>query len=438
MKRRQFIKNSALAASAISISAKSYGKIIGANDRINMATAGVNSRGRAHLTMVRNLKSQINMVALADPDKRVFQKCFNDFPEILDSSTKTVSDFRRVLEMKDVDALSIATPDHWHAPMAIMALQAGKHVYCEKPCCHNPNEGYMLKTAMEKSGKKLQIGNQQRSAPTTISLLHDLQNGIIGRPYYAKTWYEANRGSIGIGKPTAIPADFDWDLWQGPAPRKEYKDNIVHYNWHWFWHWGTGEVSNNGLHEMDIARWLLGAGIPNKVSSAGGRFSFNDDWEFYDTQNVSYEFDNGTMINWEGKSCNGMDVHGRKGGRGTWIHGTEGTAVVDRGGMTIYDKNDRIIKQEFERNSKSSVDTLGITGLDNYHMQNFVNAIKKGESLNSPIDEAIKSTLLCHLGNMAQKTGMTLHVDTSTGKPKEAEAMKLWSREYEKGWEPKV
>ncbi|AWV98823.1 Gfo/Idh/MocA family protein [Arcticibacterium luteifluviistationis] len=435
--RRKFLKTSALGAAGIAFSAKSYARILGANDRINMATAGVNSRGRAHLSMARSLGKSLNVIGLIDTDSRTFARVQKDFKPIL-GNAKIYADFRKALENKDLDVLTIATPDHWHAPMAMMAMQAGKDVYLEKPCCHNPQEGYWLKDTVAKTGKTLQIGNQQRSAPTTRSLVENLRNGIIGDVYYAKAWYESNRGSIGTGKKMAVPAEFDWDLWQGPAPRRELMDNYVHYNWHWFWNWGTGEINNNGLHEMDIARYALGVDIPTKVSSSGGRFTQQDDWEFYDTQNASFEFEEGKMISWEGKSCNGMDVHGRPGGRGTWIYGTQGTAVVDRGGYILYDKANKIIQTENERNSSSSVDTLGITGLDNYHMQNFVDAIQKGTPLNSPIDEAVKSTLMCHLGNMAQKTGKTLHIDTSNGKPKSVEAMKLWGREYEKGWEPKV
>ncbi|WP_341227404.1 Gfo/Idh/MocA family oxidoreductase [uncultured Arcticibacterium sp.] len=435
--RRKFLKTSALGAAGLAFSAKSYARIIGANNRLNMATAGLNGRGRAHLNMAKSLSKSLNVIGLIDPDARTFARVQSDYKSIL-GNAKIYEDFRKVLDNKDLDVLTIAAPDHWHAPMAILAMQAGKDVYLEKPCCHNPEEGYWLKDVVAKTGKTLQIGNQQRSAPTSRSLVRDLREGIIGDVYYAKAWYENNRGSIGTGKIAPVPSELNWDLWQGPAPRKEYKDNYVHYNWHWFWHWGTGEISNNGLHEMDIARYALGVDLPSKVSSAGGRFTQKDDWEFYDTQNVSFEFAEGKMLSWEGKSANGMDVHGRPGGRGTWIYGTNGTAVVDRGGYIIYDKANNIIKSENERNSSSSVDTLGITGMDNYHMQNFVDAIQKGEALNSPIDEAVKSTLLCHLGNMAQKTGKTLTCDTTTGKPNDAEAMQLWGRSYEKGWKPVV
>ncbi|MGR3809958.1 Gfo/Idh/MocA family protein [Jiulongibacter sp. NS-SX5] len=437
-KRRDFIKTSAMGLAGMAISAKSYSRILGANDRINMVTAGVNGRGRAHLNMARGLKKQINVIGLVDPDSRVFARCFKDFKEILDSSTLTMADYRKALDNKDVDAISIAAPDHWHAPMAIEAMKADKHVYLEKPCCHNAAEGDLLHAAVKKYGKVLQVGNQQRSSPTTASLKRKLDEGIIGKVYYARTWYENNRGSIGTGQKMAAPAEFNWELWQGPAPRTDLMDNYVHYNWHWFWDWGTGEISNNGLHELDVARWLLNAGIPSKVTSTGGRYSFNDDWQFWDTQIASFEYDDDLMITWDGRSCNGTNINKGHGGRGTWIHGTHGTAVVDRGGYKIFDKGDQLLVEENERSSSSSVDTLGITGLDYYHMQNFVDGINKGAALNSPIDEAVKSTLMCHLGNMAQKTGQTLLVDTKTGKPANADAMKMWGRSYEKGWEPKV
>ncbi len=438
--RRNFIKKSSVLGTSLAIgfSAKSYSKIMGANDRINMATAGLNGRGLAHLSMAQNLKNQLNVIALIDPDSRVFTGAIKMFPDIVNSSTPTLSDFRKALDNKNIDLLTIAAPDHWHAPMAILALQAGKHVYLEKPCCHNPQEGEWLKAAVTKYGKQLQVGNQQRSAPTTANLMTDLQAGIIGNVYYAKAFYENNRGSIGTGKPANVPRELDWELWQGPAPRKEFKDNLVHYNWHWFWHWGTGEIVNNGLHEIDVARRALQVNYPIKASSSGGRFAFKDDWQFYDTQIASFEFEEGKLLSWEGKSCNGMDIHGKPGGRGTWIYGTEGSAFVDRGGYTIYDKANKVLKSEFERNSKSSVDTLGITGQDNYHMQNLLNAIKKGEKLNSPIDQAVISTVICHLGNMAQRFGKTLTINPKTGKPQDAEAMILWEREYEKGWKPEV
>ena len=435
--RRKFIKKSAAGAAllAVPFAAKSYSRILGANDRLNIVVAGL-GRGRAHISAARTLKKHIEVIGLCDVDKRMFGKIQEGYSDYVPASTKTHADIRTFLDNKDVDAITIATPDHWHAPMAIMGMQADKHVFLEKPCCHNPQEGEWLVKVQKNTGKVLQIGNQQRSAPTSINVINDIRNGIIGEAYFAKAWYANTRGTIGTGKKASVPDWLDWELWQGPAPRKDYTDNLVHYNWHWFWHYGTGEINNNGLHEMDICRWALGVDIPHTVTSSGGRFHFKDDWEFYDTQVASFEFEGNKMLTWEGRSCTGHKFFNR--GRGVTVHGTHGTVMVDRGGYEVYDKGGKMIKQENERAASATLDTLGIGGLDNFHMLNFLNAIQKGEKLNSPIDEAHKSTLLCHLGNMAQRFGGTLNVDTTTGKPKSKEAMTLWSRDYEEGWKPAI
>lgn len=436
--RRNFLKKTAIAATGLAFSAKSYARIMGANDRVNIAVAGLNSRGNAHLSAARTFAKEINIVGLCDVDNRVFAKVKKNYADLVPASTPTFADIRKLLEDKSVDAVSIATPDHWHTPMAIMAMNAGKHVYLEKPCSHNPQEGEMLIAVKNKTGKVIQIGNQQRSAPTSIELIKKLREGIIGEVYYAKAFYEANRGGIGKGISADIPEWLDWELWQGPAPRVDYKDNLVHYNWHWFWHWGTGEISNNGLHEMDICRWALDVSLPTQVSSAGGRFAFSDDWEFYDTQLTTFNFAGGKMLNWEGRSCNGSSVFKHGAGRGSYIHGTKGTAYVDREGYQIFNLQNKLIDKAAESSGKSSVDTLGISGLDNFHYRNFLDGIQRGATLNSPVEEAHKSTLLCHLGNMSQHLGRTLTIDDKTGKPKDKAAMKMWSRTYEKGWKPQV
>ena len=438
--RRKFIRNSALAGVGLSysFSAKSYANILGANDRVNLAVAGLNGRGNAHLSAARNLKSKAQIVGLCDVDNRVFEKVFEKYGDYVDRNVAIYEDVRDVLNDKNVDALTIATPDHWHAPMAIMAMQSGKQVIQEKPCCHNPREGELLAEAQKQTGMKLQIGNQQRSSITSNKIVEEIRKGVIGEPMYAKAWYANTRGGIGVGKESEVPDWLNWELWQGPAPRRAYKDNIVHYNWHWFWNWGTGEINNNGLHELDICRWALGVDIPTHVASSGGRYFFDDDWEFYDTQVTSFQFEGGKMITWEGRSCNGFPFNNR--GRGSSIHGDRGTIIMDRGGFEVYDKSGEMTKWEKEpgSNATASQDTLGIGGLDNLHMLNFIQAIQQDEALNSPIEEGVKSTLLCHLGNMSQKTGRELKIDTNTGKPEDKEAMKLWSRSYQEGWEPKV
>ena len=434
--RRTFIKQSAIAASAMAFPAASYSRIMGANERVNAAIIGLNGRGQAHIIATENLQ-HFNIAALCDVDSRVFEKAQNLLTKRGAGKAKTYADYRKILESKDVDVVTIATPDHWHAPMAIMAMQAGKHVYLEKPCCHNPQEGEWLMEAQRKTGLVLQIGNQQRSAPTSIEAKQDILEGLIGEVYYGKCWYTNSRGPIGVGKKVPVPSELDWDLWQGPAPRKEYKDNRVHYNWHWFWNWGTGEINNNGLHEMDICRWMLGADFPTKVISSGGRFHFKDDWEFYDTQVASFEFADGKMVTWEGRSCNGFEQYER--GRGSTIHGTEGTIMLDRNAYMAYDKGGKLLKQVNERSYSATTNTLGVGGLDILHFENFVDGIRNGQQLHSSVGEAHKSTLMCHLGNIAQKFGRTLDLDPSNGKIlNDQEAMSMWEREYEPGWTPKV
>ena len=240
--------------------------ILGANDQINCAVIGVRSRAKAHVKAID-----------ADPNAKILYNCDVDDNIIEEHNVwcernigyvpKVEKDFRKILEDKEVDAVFIATPEHWHAPMAIMAMQAGKHVYVEKPCSHNPHENELLVAAQKKYGKKVQMGNQQRSAKTSILAIKDIRNGIIGDVYKGEAYYSNNRGSIGKGKKTDVPKTLDWELWQGPAPRKDYKDNIHPYNWHWFRNWGTGEMHNNGTHEVDICRWALGVDLPESVTA---------------------------------------------------------------------------------------------------------------------------------------------------------------------------
>ncbi|HMQ50407.1 MAG TPA: Gfo/Idh/MocA family oxidoreductase [Saprospiraceae bacterium] len=434
--RRHFIQTSVIGATAMALPASSYGRILGANEKVNLAVVGLNSRGQAHITAA-SATPHAAITTFCDVDNRVFDKNQKLLSERGGEKAKTYSDIRKLLEDKNIDAITIATPDHWHTPMAILAMQAGKHVYLEKPCSHNPQEGEWLAAVQQQTGKVVQIGNQQRSAPTSIEAIQDIQEGIIGQVYYGKSWYSNTRGSIGLGKKAPIPEWLDWELWQGPAPRREYKDNWVHYNWHWFWNWGTGEINNNGLHEMDICRWALGVEFPVKVTSSGGRYHFQDDWEFYDTQTASFEFEGGKMLAWEGRSCNGFNHHER--GRGATLHGTEGTILLDRNAYFAYDKGGRLIKQVNERSQSATTNVVGEGQLDVYHFENFIDGIRRGTKLHSPAQDIRKSTLLCHLGNIAQKTGRTLNINPQNGHIlDDAEAMKLWGRAYEPGWEPKV
>lgn len=439
--RRDFLKKAALGTAGLTIgamgfSASSYARIMGANDRINFGIAGINSRGKA---LVKSAMASPNtsISYICDVDSRVLTTVTEMIKEQGGKAPKSFEDYRKMIERKDLDAVAIATPEHWHAPMAIMAAQAGKHAYVEKPCSHNPHEGELLVQVQKKTGMVIQMGNQQRSAPTSIQAIKDIKDGIIGKPYFGKAWYSNKRGPIGNGQKVTVPEWLNWELWQGPAPRQDYQDIWVHYNWHWFWEYGTGEIHNNGTHEIDICRWALGVDNPTKVTSAGGRYHFKDDWEFPDTQLVSYEFDDDKLITWEGKSCNNFNYFGR--GRGATIHGTEGTVLLDRNIYQVYDNDNNLVKEMKEQDASATTNTVGEGALDVYHMTNFVNAIRKSEKQHSPIDEAATTSLLCHLGNIAQAVGRSLKTDPKTGRIlDDPEAMKMWKREYEPGWEPKV
>ncbi len=436
--RREFIKKSSAGAVGFSVatSAKSYANILGANDRMNFAAVGVHGRGKA-LILAASQQKNTSMSAICDVDERESDIAGKFVNDKFGKKPKFYTDIRKLLENKDIDAILIATPDHWHAPMSLMGVQADKHVYVEKPCSHNPREGELLVEARQKYGKVIQMGNQQRSGLISIQAMKDIQEGLIGDVYYGKAWYANDRKSIGTGKAVEVPSWLDWELWQGPAPREEYKDNFVHYNWHWFTNWGTGEICNNGTHEIDICRWALGVSYPKAVASSGGRYHFKDDWEFYDTQVANFEFEGGKMLSWEGRSCNGLRQYKR--GRGATIHGTKGTILLDRNNYIAYDNDQNVIKEMAAKDISATTDTTGVGGLDVYHMSNFINAIKDGEKLHSPIEEGHISTLLCHLGNISQRVGRKLNLDVANGHIlNDPEAMQHWGREYAPGWGMKV
>ncbi|HNW58916.1 MAG TPA: Gfo/Idh/MocA family oxidoreductase [bacterium] len=432
--RRDFLKLSAMGAAGLAFgaSAKSYSRIIGANDRLNFAIIGLHGRAYAHLDGVR-FGDNAAVTHVCDVDAVELDKFAAAAEQATGAAPARVEDFRRILESRDVDAITIATPEHWHAPMAIMGLQAGKHVYVEKPCSHNPHEGELLVAAQKKYGKLVQMGNQQRSSAHSQEIIARIHAGLIGRPYFGKAWYSNVRKSIGVGKVVPVPASLNWELWQGPAPRRPYKDNIHPYNWHWFWQWGTGETLNNGTHEVDICRWALGVDLPLRVTASGGRYHFKDDWEFYDTLVTSFEYPD-AMITWEGLSCQGKKYYNRD--RGAAIHGTEGTVVLDRDSYEVYSHNDTLLEQFRLPTASTSQDLLSRDELTNIHFRNFIDAIRKGTPLNSPIAEGNKSVTILQLANIAWKLNETLDLDPATGQVRgNKKARGLCKREYAKGWE---
>jgi len=452
--RRDFLKRTAAAGVGIGV-AGSLSPAFGSgapNDRVVVGVMGVNSRG-GYLANVFARSEGAEVGYICDVDERAVDRTVEGITSpdggdaVQERRPEGVTDVRRMLENDDLDAVAIAAPDHWHTPATLLALDAGKHVYVEKPCSHNPREGEMLLAAQEKhSDLVIQMGNQQRSSARSIRAVEQIRDGIIGEPYYGHAWYANDRGPTTFETPAQVPDWLDYELWQGPAPRQDYMGNLVHYNWHWTWHWGTAEICNNGTHEIDVCRWALDVDHPEKVTSSGGRFHYDDDWEAFDTQVASFEFPGEKMIKWEGRSCNANPIKGTDGdpggGRGAAIHGTEGTLILDRGGYVVYDNDNNLIEYANEAQSGRQVSGTGTVGggsLTENHIANFLAAIRGEEAPRSPIEEGRKSVLLCHLGNIAQRTGHTLNVDPDDGRILgDDEAMTFWRRDYESGWEPSV
>ena len=434
MKRRRFVKT--VSAAGLSLAGSPL-RAIGQspNEKVVVAIMGLNGRGTV-LGRVFAKTPNATVAYVCDVDSQVLAKGAAAV-ESQGPKPKTLVDFRRALDDKAVNALVVATPDHWHAPAAILALSAGKHVYLEKPGGHNPREGELLIDAQRKTGRVVQLGTQRRSSPRCIEAIQAIRDGVIGRPYFARAWYANRRKSIGRGKAVAVPAGLDYELWQGPAPRTPYHDNVVHYNWHWFKRWGTGEICNNGTHELDVARWALGVDYPTRVTSVGGRYHFADDWEFTDTQQAGFEFDGQRSIVWQGLSCNAFPTEKR--GRGTIVYGTTGSMLIDQDGYTVYDLENKVVKESLESASADPLAPSGDDLLTGQHIANFVQAVRTGTPVSQPISEGAKTVLLCHLGNIAQWTGRALRIDPRTGRILgDEEAMRFWQREYAPGWAPVV
>lgn len=445
--RRQFLKNVTIGTSALSLggvlpgfSASSYRNIIGSNERIRIAGIGVNARGNALAKGFANEKGNGCIVTdICDVDSRAVEKCITDVQKAAGNMPKRHGDIRIMLESKDFDAVFIATPDHWHAPAALMAMKAGKHVYLEKPTSHNPAENKILLEAEKKYNRTVQVGNQRRSWPNVVYAMKELSDGIIGDIYYGKSWYYNKRPTMGIGKNSPVPDWLNWDLWQGPAPRDSYKDNIVHYDWHWKWQWGTGEALNNGMHFVDLLRWGMQLDYPVTVDSKGGRYHYSDDWETPDTQLVNFHFNNGKVMTWESQSCIKSEIAGY--GSGVFFYGKKGSLLIGGGNeYKVFDIDNKLVKYIDSKMVFEEGNLVNPTqSLDAYHFQNFLNAIRKGEKLNSPLTEACMSTQLVQLSNISHRIGRSLNINHIDGTIlNDNEASKLWKREYEKGWELKV
>ena len=387
-----------------------------ASERLRLGVIGVRGRG-SELASEFAKRADCEVVALCDIDDASFTKPSSAVEKIAGKAPRHEKDFRKLLDDKGIDAVVNATPDHWHALVAVMACQAGKDVYSEKPASHNVVEGRRMVEAARKYKRVVQIGIQRRSMPHVIEATRFVREGGIGKVGMARAWILQKRPAIGEGKPAEIPPGVDYAMWQGPAVDRPFMSNRFHYNWHWFWNWGTGELGNNGIHGLDVARWGLGVEAPSTVVSGGGRFVF-DDREVPDTQVVTYEFPKACIV-WEHRL---YDKHPMEGlGFGIAFYGDKGVLTVDEKGWKVQDGA--------EAGGKAT------GGLGN-HLTNFVDCVKSRENPNADVEVGHLSTRLCHLGNIAHRVGRRLHFDAATESfPGDAEANALLSREYSSRFE---
>jgi predicted dehydrogenase len=424
--RRAFLKHSVLTTAALAAApvVRQGRAADNPGEAVVMGVIGVRGRGGALADSFATIGGA-RVAYVCDVDSRAVETIASAVGGRQNQAPQGVADMRRIFDDPSVDAVAIATPDHWHAPATIMACAAGKHVYVEKPASHNPREGELMIEAARKHNRVVQLGTQRRSVPAIIEAIQRVHAGEIGRVLFSRGWYNANRHSIGHGKPAPVPEWLDYSLWQGPAPERPYQDNLIHYNWHWFWHWGTGELGNNGIHALDICRWGLQVDYPTRVTAGGGKYYFDDDQQTPDTHVVTWDFGD-KAITWEGRNWHRRGFEGA--GFGIGFYGDKGSLITDGREYKIYDPEDKIIATQDQ----------GFTGHDP-HLKNFLDCIRSGDRPNADIEQGHKGTLLCHLGNIAYRTGHTLDCDPANGHPKNDPAAEaLWSREYRPGWEPKV
>ncbi len=433
--RRTFLKTGA-AALATAASAR---RVLGANDRIRVAVCGLRGRGWDHVRGYKPIAG-VEVAYFCDADENVLNKRLADAETLGMTKPQTYVDFRKLMEDKNVDAVSIATPNHWHSLMGIWAAQAGKDIYCEKPCSHNWWEGRQLVRAVDKYKVICEHGSQCRSSVAIREAMDQMQSGLIGNVYMARGLCYKWRDTIGRAMPEAIPAGVHYDLWTGPAPMKPFTKNRFHYNWHWIWDTGNGDLGNQGIHELDLARWGLGVELPIKVTAIGGHFLFDDDQETPNTITAIYEFRTP-----EGKTkMMNFEVRG-------WMTNHEaeiGTPQFEGGDVPAAGITTAAPKQKSLGPASGKPSTIGnlyygskgYLAISNYgayksflgpnnepgpakeapvrneHFVNFIECMRsrKAEDLHAPIREGYLSSTLVHLANASYRLGRTIHLDPQT------------------------
>ena len=399
--RRDFLKRAAATGVATTFTiagTKASGRVLGANDRVRIAVAGINGRGQTHLTGFGGMKD-VEIAYLVDPDSRLFASRSNIVKERAGNTPECVQDVRQALDDKNLDAISIVTPNHWHALMAVWACQAGKDVYVEKPCSHNIFEGRKLVEAARKYDRIVQHGTQRRSDPQWIQLVDDVRNGKYGKLLVSYGYASRTRESIGFEDPQSPPRELDFDLWLGPAPVRPFRTNLVHYRWHWRWDFGTGEIGNMGSHQLDVCRWAMPDGaVPKSVVSLGGRFGYQDQGETPNTHLTMIDFGEAKVI---------LEIRGLVNDK-EWkitneFYTDEG--VVRGGKFFPQGKGNGVPIENFP--------PPGSPEQGPRHMRNFIDCVRsrKREDLTAEIDEGHQSALLAHLGNISYRLGEDVPFD---------------------------
>lgn len=420
LSRRTFIRQSATAGAALAFAAPMIvpSHVFGANDRVRVAVLGVNGRGQDHIQNFMKLPN-VEVATLCDPDDVILQQRAKEFQEKHGKKVKTEQDFRKVFDDNKIDAVSIATPNHWHALATIWACQAGKDVYVEKPGSHNIWEGRKMVEAANKYDRIVQHGVQLRSSVAIQEAIQHLRNGLIGRVYMSRGLVFKWRPDIGKKGPAAAPASLNYDLWTGPAEMEPFSEDLAHYNWHWHWNYGNGDVGNQGIHETDLCMWGLDVEFPEKITSMGGRFLWDDSKETPEVLTTTYLYPKEKkMIQFEVRPWITNTEDGV--GIGNIFYGTEGYMVVN--GYSKY--------QTFLGKDKTPGPTRDEGG---NHYANFIEAVRKHDKsiLNGPVETAHLSSGLAHLGNIAYRTGRVLEFDPKTERFKnDEEANALLTREY--------
>jgi len=425
--RRAFLHKStkAVGGAAVGLTIlKSRNSAFAANDQIGVAVVGIHSRGRSHMDAYCGIDG-VRVVALCDPDTGLFDSRAAQVRDKQGSAPSCYADLRECLEDRRVDAISVATCNHWHALATVWACQAKKDVYVEKPVSWCVREGRKMVEAAEKYERIVQVGCQKRSSGQVRNAIARLHAGEIGEVYMARALCYKPRGSIGLKESSPPPEGLDFNLWLGPAPEQPHHGNLVHYNWHWFWDFGNGDIGNQGIHEMDVARWGLNKGLPVKVFSTGGRFGYDDQGETPNTQIATFEYEDGKQLVFE---VRGHYTHDEADVRiGNLFYGSEGYMFSSDGYKPHFGS-----KGEIKETEGLELPEVGGSGQGD-HFQNFIAAVRsrKREDLNADILDGHLSSAMCHMANASYRLGTVLEFNPKTERfPGHGRANKMLTRPY--------